>query len=163
VAHEATLKHRVIMIISKKHVMTSLGLVLTIATANVFAYTGQSLAGEAKISIEQARLLAIKAQPGKIVDEELEREEGGTGLRYSFDIRHDKGTQEVGIDAITGELLETYQTQTNLKKRTTKPTAPLRRDFFLYNVKMTISPPKGKVAKALPSVTPPHSLVLIYS
>ena len=94
------------MIASKKHVMTLLGLVLTVAAVNSFAYTGQELAGEAKISIEQARAIALKAHPGKITDEELEREKGGSGLRYSFDIRHGKITQEVGVDAKTGELLE---------------------------------------------------------
>lgn len=94
------------MIASKKHVMTLLGLVLTVATANAFAYTGQKLAGEAKISIEQARTIALKAHSGKITDEELEQEKGGSGLRYSFDIRHGKVTQEVGVDAKTGELLE---------------------------------------------------------
>lgn len=94
------------MIASKQHVMTLLGLVLTVATANVFAYTGQKLAGEAKVSMDQARAIALKAHPGKITDEELEREKGGSGLRYSFDIRHGKITQEVGVDAKTGELLE---------------------------------------------------------
>ncbi len=33
-------------------------------------------------------------------------EKGGSGLRYSFDIRHGKVTQEVGVDAKTGKLLE---------------------------------------------------------
>ncbi|WP_296446923.1 PepSY domain-containing protein [Rhodoferax sp. UBA5149] len=94
------------MIASKKHVMTLLGLVLTVAAANVFAFTGQKLAGEAKISIEQARATALKAYPGKITDEELERENGGSGLRYSFDIRQGKVTQEVGVDGVTGKLLE---------------------------------------------------------
>jgi uncharacterized membrane protein YkoI len=94
------------MIASKQHVMTLLGLVLTVATANVFAYTGQKLAGEAKVTMDQARAIALKAHPGKITDEELEREKGGSGLRYSFDIRHGKITQEVGVDAKTGELLE---------------------------------------------------------
>lgn len=94
------------MIASKKQVMTLLGLVLTVAAANVFAYTGQELAKEAKINIEQARAIALKAHPGKITDEELEREKGGSGLRYSFDIRNGKVTQEVGVDAKTGKLLE---------------------------------------------------------
>lgn len=95
------------MTVSKKHVMTLLGLVLTMAAAaNAFAYTGQKFAGEAKISLEQARAIALKAHPGKITDEELEQEKGGTGLRYSFDIRHGKVTQEIGVDARTGNLLE---------------------------------------------------------
>ncbi len=63
------------------------------------AYTGQKLAGEAKISIEKAREIALKAHPGKITDEELEREAGGSGFRYSFDIKHGHVTQEVGVDA----------------------------------------------------------------
>ena len=94
------------MTTTKKHVMTLLGLVLALAAANAFAYTGQKFAGEAKISLEQARRIALKAHPGKITDEELEREKGGSGLRYSFDIRHGKVTQEVGVDARTGNLLE---------------------------------------------------------
>ena len=94
------------MIASKKRLITLLGLALAFAAANAFAYTGQNLAGEAKISIEQAQAIALKAHPGKITDEELEREKGGSALRYSFDIRHGKVTQEVGIDAKTGALLE---------------------------------------------------------
>lgn len=94
------------MTTTKKHVTTLLGLVLALATANAFAYTGQKFAGEAKISLQQARRIALKVHPGKITDEELEREKGGSGLRYSFDIRHGKVTQEVGVDARTGNLLE---------------------------------------------------------
>lgn len=70
------------------------------------AYTGQKLAGEARISIEEARAIALKAHPGKITDEELEREKGGSGLRYSFDIKRGGVTQEVGVDAKTGKVLE---------------------------------------------------------
>jgi uncharacterized membrane protein YkoI len=94
------------MTASKKHVMALLGLFLMAFAANAYAYTGQELAGKAKISLEQARAIALKAHPGKITDEELEREKGGSGLRYSFDIRHGKVTQEVGVDARTGKLLE---------------------------------------------------------
>lgn len=72
----------------------------------VLAYTGEKLAKEAKISIAEARAIALKAHPGKITDEELEREAGGTGLRYSFDIKSGSSTQEVGVDARTGRVLE---------------------------------------------------------
>ncbi len=75
-----------------------------LASAN--AYTGQELATQAKVTIEHAREIALKAHPGKITDQELEREGGGTGLRYSFDILSGKVTQEVGVDAMTGKLLE---------------------------------------------------------
>ncbi len=74
--------------------------------AAAVALTGQPLAHEAKISIDQARSIALKAHPGKITDEELEREGGGSGLRYSFDIKHGRATQEVGVDAATGRVLE---------------------------------------------------------
>jgi uncharacterized membrane protein YkoI len=72
----------------------------------VQAYTGQELASKARIGIAQARAIALKAHPGKITDEELERERGGSGLRYSFDIRRGSITQEVGVDAHTGKVLE---------------------------------------------------------
>ena len=94
------------MAASKKHAMTLLSLIMAVAASHAFAYTGQKFAGEAKISLEQARVIALKAHPGKITDEELEQEKGGTGLRYSFDIRHGKITQEVGVDARTGNVLE---------------------------------------------------------
>lgn len=70
------------------------------------AYTGQELANRTRIGIAQARVIALKAHPGKITDEELEREKGGSGLRYSFDIKRGSATQEVGVDARTGSVLE---------------------------------------------------------
>ena len=48
----------------------------------------------------------LEAFPGKITDEELEKEKGGSGLRYSFDIKNGGVTHEVGVDAKTGKLLE---------------------------------------------------------
>ncbi len=74
--------------------------------ASAHAYVGEELAKEAKVSIDQARRIALKAHPGKVTDQELEREPGGSGLRYSFDIRKGKVTQEVGVDAMTGKVLE---------------------------------------------------------
>ena len=70
------------------------------------AYTGEKLAHNAKVTMAEARAIALKAHPGKITAEELEKEKGGSGLRYSFDIRHGKVTQEVGVDAHTGKVLE---------------------------------------------------------
>lgn len=70
------------------------------------AYTGQELAGEAKVSLDQARRIALKAAPGAITDQELEKEPGGSGLRYSFDIKRGGKTYEVGIDARTGAVIE---------------------------------------------------------
>jgi uncharacterized membrane protein YkoI len=70
------------------------------------AYTGEEMAKHAKVSISEARAIALKAHPGMITDEELEKEKGGTGLRYSFDIKSGAVTQEVGVDAQTGKVLE---------------------------------------------------------
>ena len=72
-------------------------------------FKGHELAGQAKISLEQARRIALKAYPGKITDEELEKENGGSGLRYSFDIQKGNAKQEVGVDAKTGKVLENSQ------------------------------------------------------
>ncbi len=88
------------------------GLALTLAWP-AMAYTGQKLAKEAKISIAEARAIALKAHAGKITDEELEREEGGSSLRYSFDIKNGRVTQEVGVDAITGRVLENAEEGAN--------------------------------------------------
>lgn len=70
------------------------------------AYTGEELAKDAKVSLADARVIALRARPGKITDEELEKEGGGSGLRYSFDIKNDATTYEVGVDAKTGAVLE---------------------------------------------------------
>jgi hypothetical protein len=67
------------------------------------AYKGEKLAKDAKVRIAEARVIALKAHTGKITDEELERETGGTRLRYSFDIKGGSSTQEVGVDARTGQ------------------------------------------------------------
>jgi hypothetical protein len=66
----------------------------------------QALASQATLDLSKARAIALKARPGKIVDQELEKEAGGSGLRYSFDIKVRKATYEVGIDAKTGAVLE---------------------------------------------------------
>lgn len=70
------------------------------------AYTGAELAKSAKVSMEHATDIALKARPGKITDKELEREGGGSGLRYSFDVLSKGVTYEVGVDARTGAVLE---------------------------------------------------------
>jgi uncharacterized membrane protein YkoI len=79
---------------------------LTAAPATGFAYTGQELAGEAQFSLPKARAIALNAVPGRIIDEELEKEPGGSGLRYAFDITLDGAIHEVGVDAQTGALLK---------------------------------------------------------
>jgi uncharacterized membrane protein YkoI len=79
---------------------------IAVPPTNSLAYTGQKLEKGAKVSIDDARAIALKARPGAISDEELEREKGGTGLRYSFDIKSGGAVYEVGVDAQTGKVLE---------------------------------------------------------
>jgi len=70
------------------------------------AFKGAELLPKATIKLDAARAVALKAHPGKVTDEELEAEAGGSGLRYSFDIASKGKTYEVGIDAKTGAVLE---------------------------------------------------------
>jgi len=76
----------------------------TAASAKGFA--GAELLQMAKVTLAQARAAAMSAHPGLITDQELEKEGGGTGLRYSFDIKSKGKTFEVGVDARTGKVLE---------------------------------------------------------
>ena len=69
-------------------------------------FAGAKLLPMAKITLTQARATAVRAHPGVITDQELEKEAGGTGLRYSFDIKSNGKTFEVGVDARTGNVLE---------------------------------------------------------
>ena len=94
------------MNIFKLGLASSAAVALIAGTLPATAYTGQELANQAKVSISDARAIALKAHPGKITDKELESEKGGSGLRYSFDIKRGTVTQEVGVDAQTGKVLE---------------------------------------------------------
>jgi uncharacterized membrane protein YkoI len=76
------------------------------ATSPLVASAQTHLSHKATISMTEARAAALKAFPGTIVKEELEREGGGSGLRYSFDMRQGKNWREVGVDATTGRILE---------------------------------------------------------
>ncbi len=76
------------------------------SSGSALAYAGESLAAGAKVTMVQAIAIARKAHPGTITDKELERERGGSGLRYSFDIKSGGRTYEVGVDAMTGAVLE---------------------------------------------------------
>ena len=90
--------------------IVSLALVaLTVGSAGIAApshFNGANLMPMAKISLAQARKTALAAHPGVITDQELEKEGGGTGLRYSFDIKANGKTFEVGVDGRTGKVLE---------------------------------------------------------
>jgi len=64
------------------------------------------LVAQAKVTPDAARAIAARAQPGTIKEWELEKEAGGSGLRYSFDIASAGKIYEVGIDAADGKILE---------------------------------------------------------
>jgi uncharacterized membrane protein YkoI len=72
-----------------------------------------NLVRRATIGVSQARHIAEQAYPGKIMKEELEREGGSP--RYSFDMRRGKHWREVGVDAITGKVLENTAEAANPK------------------------------------------------
>ncbi|HVA27410.1 MAG TPA: PepSY domain-containing protein [Candidatus Baltobacteraceae bacterium] len=61
---------------------------------------------QTKISLARARSIALAKERGTILDQELEREATGSGLRYSFDIKIGAVVHEVGVDAVTGRVLE---------------------------------------------------------
>ena len=58
---------------------------------------------KAKISMAQARAMALKLAPGKLISSEYENEHG---WRYSFDIQQKDHVQEIGIDGQTGRVVE---------------------------------------------------------
>ena len=84
----------------------SLGSTAALAAPGSSHFAGAELLPQAKITLAKARSSALAARPGVITDQELEKERGGTGLRYSFDIKSKGKTFEVGIDARTGKVLE---------------------------------------------------------
>ena len=94
-------------------IMVAAGLMLAAPLLSAQTRPAAELAAQASISLQQARATALKAFPGKIIKQELEHEKGGSGLRYSFDIRHGKLVHEVGVDAKTGKLLENSDDSNN--------------------------------------------------
>ena len=78
-----------------------------VATAKTQAFKGAELVPMAKVTLAAATATALKARAGTVTDSELEKESGGSGLRYSFDITSAAAKKyEVGIDAKTGRILE---------------------------------------------------------
>lgn len=69
--------------------------VLASTSIALASYPGQKLAGQ-----------AARTAHGTVVAQELEPENGGSGLRYTFEVKTATGIHEVGIDAQTGAVLE---------------------------------------------------------
>lgn len=93
-----------------KNRLTTLAMATLVAvsmgSALAMSATHHQLQSQAKISMSQARSKATAVVHGKIMTQELETEVGGSGLRYTFDIKTASGTHEVGIDAKTGAVIE---------------------------------------------------------
>ena len=63
-----------------------------------------SQAKPAGVTMAQARAIALRTAPGRV--EKAEREREGGGLRYSFDIRQGNRIHEIGVDVVTGRIVE---------------------------------------------------------
>ncbi|MGI8771793.1 MAG: PepSY domain-containing protein [Acidobacteriaceae bacterium] len=57
-----------------------------------------------KLSMGEAKKIALSKESGTIKSQELEHEKGR--WIYSFDIQHDQQVHEVNVDANTGEVVE---------------------------------------------------------
>ena len=68
------------------------------------AIAATAAAPPAKLSMAQARTIAMKLAPGEVTKQEYEKE--GKGWRYSFDIQQGKRIHEIGVDANTGRIVE---------------------------------------------------------
>lgn len=82
-------------------------IVITALVASILPIAGTALAAKPptpKISMAHARAAALKLAPGKIISSEYEKE--GGGWRYSFDIQQKNHVQEIGIDGLTGKVVE---------------------------------------------------------
>lgn len=98
------------MVTIKSSSMSTAAIVIAVAAISFSAFAkpldGHQYLKDTRITLAAARTTALKVVPGKIVGEELEKESGGSGLRYSFDIKQGQTTHEVGVDAKTGTVLE---------------------------------------------------------
>jgi uncharacterized membrane protein YkoI len=92
--------------IMRKLMLVATSVALSIAAFAATASATEKLDAQAKIKMPEARTIALKTLPGKVVKKELEKEKGGSGLRYSFDILAGGVTHEIGVDAKNGKVLE---------------------------------------------------------
>lgn len=56
------------------------------------------------VSKSQAEAIALRAAPGQIAEAEYEKE--GGAWRWSFDIKQNGKIHEIGVDAMTGKIVE---------------------------------------------------------
>ena len=80
-------------------------LALSLAAVALPIAAQASAAPRARISMAAARATALALVHGRVISAEYENE--GPGWRYSFDIRQaNRNVQEIGIDAMTGRVVE---------------------------------------------------------
>ena len=60
----------------------------------------------ATLPLEEARAIALKAQPGEIISQKFDRVPGGSGARFSFEIGRGERRFSVAVDANTGQTLQ---------------------------------------------------------
>lgn len=77
--------------------------ILCVSTAAI-ALVAAAHPPRARVTMAQARAIALHRAPGRIVDSEYEKEAGA--WRYSFDIRQGKRIHEIGVSAATGRIVE---------------------------------------------------------
>ena len=80
--------------------MTAILAIAAIAGAGA----AQAAAPHARLSMAKARVIALRAAPGRVISGEYEKE--GGGWRYSFDIQQRGHVQEIGVDSNTGRIVE---------------------------------------------------------
>lgn len=70
-------------------------------------YSGYEMSKDAQITMDEASAIALKQHPlGVITQRQLERITGGTGLRYSFNVKAEATNFQVAVDANTGDVIE---------------------------------------------------------
>lgn len=90
---------------SYKQTLAAIAAVAALGVAQpALAAAPATKAPKARVSMPAARTKALRLAPGKIISSEYEHE--GSGWRYSFDIQQKNHVQEVGIDAMTGKVVE---------------------------------------------------------
>jgi uncharacterized membrane protein YkoI len=81
-----------------------LALALAAFAAGAALATPPANGPKARLTMTQARTIALRAAPGRLISGEYEKE--GGGWRYSFDIQQRGHVQEIGVDANTGRIVE---------------------------------------------------------
>ena len=84
--------------------LKTLGLSVMASAILTTAALATAPAPAAKLSMAQARIIALKLAPGKVTKQEYEKENGS--WRYSFDIMQGKRIHEIGVDANSGRIVE---------------------------------------------------------